>query len=1071
MSSDGYYRHPTIFGSEIVFVSEDDLWTVDVQGGFARRLTSNPGMITFPSFSPDGRLLAFTSRDEGPPEAYVMASEGGPPSRITHMGSFTYVAGWTPDGRVVVATDWKRPFRADFTLWAVAVDGGPPTQLVAGPARAITFEREGPGVAMARGLADPARWKRYRGGTAGTIWVDRHGDGEFSKLIALDGNLAAPMWLGRRIYFLSDHEGTGNLYSTTPGGRSLQRHTNHEDFYARFPATDGRRIVYHAGADLWIYDAEAADARPVSIQTSGSRSQRNRRFVSASDHLESYSLHPNGHSVALVARGGAFTMPLWEGAPLRHGVPSEARRRLATWLPDGKRLIAISDETGEESLVVANADGSGRARLITGDLGRAATLAAAPAGSMVALSNQRHELIVVDVSSGESQVVHHSPWEPIAGHAWSPDGRWLAYAAFESHTSSAVHLCDTKTWEKTRVTRPDFIDVAPSFDPEGRYLYFLSWRVFDPVVDGHFFERGFPRGARPYLVTLRAELSSPFAAATREPRPPGSPEEPEANKADNSEPPETDIDLDGIESRIVEFPVPEARYRAVRGAEGRVLLHSVPVAGSLQPPADKSKPKGVLEAYEFASEKTERVAEGISSFEVSSDGKVMAIRAGKKLRVVPASFKESEEKKTEEPGRESGYVDLGRLKVEVVPGSEWQQMFSEAWRLQRDQFWTETMSDVDWEGVYDRYLPLVDRVGSRAEFSDLMWEMQGELGTSHAYELGGDYRPEPKWFQGFLGADLVWDDGARSWRVDRVPTGDPWDITASSPLTRPGANVSEGDLIVAVDGVETSKRRSPDRLFVHKADSAVTLAVRTPGARRRTLLTQALRSELPLRYRDWVEKNRRTTHERTDGEVGYVHIPDMGPRGFAEFHRYFRAEVDRPGLIIDVRQNSGGNVSQLLLERLARRRVGYDVSRWSEPQPWPVEAPTGPMVCLTDEYSGSDGDIFSHAFKLMDLGPLIGKRTWGGVVGIFPRHALVDGTITTQPEFAFWFKDVGWGVENYGTDPDIEVEIRPQDHAADADPQLDKAIAEALKEIRRARPKVPEFQPIPSRQPPRLEFD
>ncbi|HEY5579082.1 MAG TPA: S41 family peptidase, partial [Acidimicrobiia bacterium] len=920
-------------------------------------------------------------------------------------------------------------------------------------------------------VADPARWKRYRGGTAGTLWVDRRGDGQFRQLIRLPGNLANPMWVEGRIFFLSDHEGTANLYSTTPSGRPLRRHTHHQDFYARFPSSDGARIVYHAGADLWAYDPSEDATRRLAVQTSGSRSQRNRRFSDPTANLERFHLHPEGHSIALVSRGGVFTMPLWEGAPLRHGAPSRFRLRLAAWMSDGKRIVAVTDEEGEEGLVVMNSDGSGRPRKIRGDFGRPLSLDPAPGGSsLVALTNQRQELMVVDVAKGETKLIHQSPWDRIAGHAWSPDGGWLAFAAFETHRSSSLYLCEVDSWHVEPLTRPDFVDASPSFDPEGRYLYFLSWRVFDPVEDELFFERGFPKGAKPYLLTLRKDLASPFAAVSRSPRAPGSPVGGETEKEKAAETPaKVRIDLEGIAERVVELPVPEARYRKVLGAAGRVFFSSIPVQGSIGGPDPIPKPPtGVLEAYDFGSERVERVMDGISDFGVSADGKVIAIRATSKIRVVPVAFKEPDNQKKEEAGRESGYLDLERVKVEVVPGLEWRQMFREAWRLQRDQFWTETMADVDWQEVHDRYLPLVDRVGSRAEFSDLLWELQGELGTSHAYELGGDYRPEPKWFLGFLGADLRWADEARSWTVERIPSGDGWDPIASSPLGRPGVGVREGDSIVAVEGMPTSKRRSPHQLLVHKAGSGVHLTVRTPGSRRRDVTVETLKSELPLRYRDWVETNRSYVHETTQGAVGYLHIPDMGASGFGEFHRYFRAEVGRTGLIVDVRSNTGGNVSQLLLEKLARRRLGYDVSRWQRPESWPVDAPMGPMAAITDEYSGSDGDIFSHVFKLMGLGPLIGKRTWGGVIGIWARHALVDGTITTQPEFASWFQDVEWGLENYGTDPDIEVEILPQDHAAGRDTQLERAVAEVMKLIRRTKPAIPQFAPVPSLRPPRL---
>lgn len=395
-------------------------------------------------------------------------------------------------------------------------------------------------------------------------------------------------------------------------------------------------------------------------------------------------------------------------------------------------------------------------------------------------------------------------------------------------------------------------------------------------------------------------------------------------------------------------------------------------------------------------------------------------------------------------------------------------MYREAWRLQREQFWSEDMSQVAWAAVYDRYLPLLDRVNTRGEVSDLLWEMQGELGTSHAYEMGGEYRAGPQYQQGYLGAEWSLDDETGHYRITRLVNGDPGDPTASSPLIAPGANVGVGDAILAINGQPVGRTRSPQELLVNQADAEIVLAVASgTDGEPRLVTVKALRDEKPARYRDWVEQNQRHVHEATGGRVGYVHIPDMGPNGYAEFHRAYLTEYDREALIVDVRNNGGGNVSGLILEKLSRRRTAYVFPRWSRPGPYPEESPRGPMVAVTDELAGSDGDIFCHNFKLLGLGPLIGKRTWGGVIGIDPRHALVDGTITTQPEFSFWFTDVGWQVENYGTEPDIEVDNTPQDCAAGRDAQLDRAIAEAQARLDGAPSMVPDPSARPSRaQPP-----
>jgi len=394
-------------------------------------------------------------------------------------------------------------------------------------------------------------------------------------------------------------------------------------------------------------------------------------------------------------------------------------------------------------------------------------------------------------------------------------------------------------------------------------------------------------------------------------------------------------------------------------------------------------------------------------------------------------------------------------------------MFREAWRLQREHFWVEDMSGLNWDAIYDRYLPLVDRVTTRSELSDLLWELQGELGTSHAYEFGGEYRAGPRYRQGFLGADFERDaDGA--YRIAALAGGDPWDQEATSALTRPGVDVRPGDALLAVNGQPVGGDVTPGERLVNLAEQEVLLTVRRGDEAPRTVAVRALADERTARYRDWVDAKRRAVHEATGGRVGYVHIPDMGPRGYAEFHRGYLREYDHEALIVDVRFNGGGHVSGLLLQKLARRRMGYDFPRWEAPEPYPAESPRGPLVCLTNEQAGSDGDIFSHTFKLLKLGPLLGKRTWGGVIGINGRHSLADGTVTTQPEYSFFFDDVGWRVENYGTDPDIEVENAPQDYARGADPQLERSIAVALQLLVERPAHAPRPTERPRFAPPKL---
>ncbi len=1063
MATRGYYRHPTIHGDTIVFVSEDDLWSVGTAGGSAHRLTANPGSHSFPRFSPDGSQLAFVSRDEGVSDVFVMDSEGGSASRLTFFGATSHVVGWQPDGRsVIVATDHRQPFAGWLHLWSVPLEGGQATPMDLGPARAISHAKSGGGVVVGRNSFDPARWKRYRGGRAGSLWIDSDGSGGFRRLVGEAGNLADPMWIGRRVFFLSDHEGVGNLYSITPAGRSLTRHTDHEDFYARFTSTDGRRIVYHCGADIWLFDPATNESRLVDALVPSARPQRNRRFMGPGKYLEAFDLHPEGHTLAVTARGGAFTMPLWEGSVQRHGAVSRHRQRLAAWLPDGERIVTVTDELGEEALALRRADGS-EVGTIQRDLGRLRSIDPAPAGTArVAATNHRLELLLIDLVRKSRRVVYKSKHSWIGGTAWSPDGRWLAFAASTSANSMNLFLYDTENRGLHQVGRPEFVDYGPSFDPEGKYLYFLSRRVFDPVPDAAFHDFSFPLGVIPMALSLQSATRSPFDVAARAPRPPGGSPNGAGDGKGGSQ--KVEVDIEGIGERVHAFPVPPARYTRIRGGRARVFLLQYPMRGSLGSPAVDAEPlRGSLGMWDMTADKFEPITDGVSSFTLSGDGKVLAIRAGKKLRVVPAGWKDDKNSK-DQAGRESGWIDLDRIRIEVDPADEWRQMFGEAWRLQRDYFWFEDMGGVDWLAVHDRYQSLLDRVASRSEFSDLLWEMQGELGTSHAYELGGDYRPEPAWSQGALGADLTWRRGA--WRVESLPQGDPWDPQSSSPLANAG--VRTGDRVLSIDGVTLTERVSPESLLVDRGGRPVTLKVGTGRQSPRNVVVTPLKSEVKLRYRDWVSANRRAVSEATGGRAGYIHIPDMGPAGFAEFHRSWRHELEKDGLVIDVRFNRGGNVSQLLLQKLLRRRIGYQVTRWREPLSLPDDAPVGPMVCLTNEYSGSDGDIFSHTFKLAGLGPLIGTRTWGGVVGIWPQQSLVDGTVTTQPEFATWFTDVGYQIENYGTDPDIEVANTPQDYRSGRDRQLERGIAELVKIIEQSEPLTPDFGVRPSVSPPRL---
>lgn len=1172
----GYYQRPTLRSDTLIFMFEDDLWLRDLgsSSSHAYRLTANPGRSSDPQLSPDGKHLAFTSLDEGNPEVYATRLDEMEPHRLTYLGDDTRCVGWSRDGeQILFTTNAGSAFSRIFQLAQVPRLGGPVQGLNLGPAAHISFAASR-GQVIGRHTWDPARWKRYRGGTAGQLWVDRQENGEFEPLLEIDGNLTRPLWVGDRIYFGSDHEGICNIYSCTPEGRDLTRHTEHDDFYIRYPNSDGERIVYQCGGDIFLLEPRSKKPQKIDITVHTPRPRLARKFVTPGRFMESYGLSPNGAHTAVGVRGKPFTFAHWEDAVDQLGERDGVRYRLIRWSPQG--VVCVSDASGEEEIgLFAEAENQQFQSLTAGhDIGRVLDIGLSPCGEKLWFTNHRHELFALFFAKPEPAVSESAPEQPgpdqppakgkargkkavpaakaktdvvtaklppakgkaaekskakkrkgkagppepekprlelvkvaedrftrIGSASWSPDGLWLAYAESTNRQDSQIMIWSWEGRTAVAVTTAPFRDWSPDFDPEGRYLYFLSCRDFDPVRDNVFFEYAFPKAARPYLITLQKEQPDPFVDR---PRPPGEEAGPlpspyleeekkdekagaEANastsaaakevkkeevKAEDTaaadskkEPKELKkirIDFPGIERRVRVFPIDEGRYFGILGVRGKALIGMSSVRPALGLATTETEtPNGALGVYDFKKLEYTVPIRGLSGFDVSLDRSSVIYRSSTSLRVLKAaSLTAAPSDRT--AGRASGWLDLNRVKVSVKPLPEWEQMLKEAWRLMRDHFWDPEMSKIDWAEVLHRYQPLLKRLSTRREFSDLLWEFQGELGTSHAYEYGGDYNVGPHYAQGKLASTLAWNAEQKAYEILEIADGDPWCEKGTSPLRLLHDPLQPGDLLLAVNGHRLSMDEPPEKFLVNRADQRITLTVLRRSshqgeaeAKEEKITVKALRREGPVRYRAWVEQNRARVHELSQGRLGYVHIPNMSAAGFAEFHRGYYSEVERDGLVVDVRYNGGGNVSALLLEKLARRRLGFDVQRWGQPIPYPQESPAGPLVALTNEQAGSDGDIFSHCFKLMGLGPLLGKRTWGGTIGIWPRHHLVDGTVTTQPEFAFWFVDVGWGVENYGTDPDEQIEIRPQDWRDGVDPQLQRAVAVGLDLLERKPPLSP----------------
>ena len=582
MSTFGYFRYPALHGETVVFVSEDDLWTVAASGGIARRLTANLGTITSPFISPDGKTIAFTGREEGNNEVYVLPIEGGPVRRVTYLGASSSVVGWTPDGaKILLASDFEQPFDRQHDIYTIAPEGGLPERFHVGHALSISV-RAGNRVVLGRNNNDPARWKRYRGGTAGDLWIDADGQGEYRRLVTLKGNLARPMWVGDRVFFLSDHDGIANIYSCTPSGTDITQHTHRTDYFARFPATDGTRIVYHAGGDLYLYDPQADTDTKIDVVYHSPQVARQRKFVDAARYMDGYDLAPQGQALAVTTRGKSFTFGNWEGAVIRQGgdtASAPVRHRLTTWLNDGKRVVTVSDSGGEETLEIhSTTDKTAPKRLEGLDIGRPTSLLVSPTADHIVLANHRNQLLFVDLAEGTLTQIDRSDFSRIHGANWSPDGRWVAYGFSQTMYTSAIKLWERPTGATHVVTEPILSDSDPAFDPEGKYLYFIGQRELNPVYDGLHFDLGFPKGSRPYLITLQADTLSPFLPQPHPlqegPKPKAGTEEvtPEEEatgevpaKPAEALPKSVEIDLEGIRNRIVAFPVPEGRYGQIAG--------------------------------------------------------------------------------------------------------------------------------------------------------------------------------------------------------------------------------------------------------------------------------------------------------------------------------------------------------------------------------------------------------------------------------------------------------------------------------------------------------------------------
>jgi tricorn protease len=1062
----GYPRFPDLHGEVVVFSAEGDLWQASVRGGLARRLTTHPGTELFPHFSPDGAMLAFSGDYDGNQDVFVMPAVGGAPRRLTFHPALDQVLGWTPRGDAILFRSQRDHPHGDWTLYTVPAAGGDPTRLPLGRAARLAYEPGGERVAVNLTDRDFRRWKRYAGGTSAQIFVGDLKGGAFRRLTTFKGTNAYPMWYGGRIYFLSDRTGTENLWSMTPEGQELRQHTRFDDYDARFPSLGDGRIVFQHRAELKLLDLKSGEVRPIPIQIVSDALSTRTRFTDPVRFLRRFGLTPDGKYLGLEIRGNLHLIPAAkEGRRIEVTRGSAVRQQGLSFSDDGKQIATTSDASGEVEIAILDARGAKPPRLVTrGGTRFKLPPAWAPGGKRIAYAESDNRLYVVPAERGDPVLVAHSPYDRVNDYTFSPDGRWLAYTMVEENYFSSIFLYDCERKTTTRVTDATFNDWSPTFSTDGKYLAFLSDRTINPFVDRLDAETAIDKATRPYLVLLSRKTRSPFL-----PRDPDADEKEaekkEAKKPEKGKLPTVQIDLEGLADRIVEVPVAAGHLSHLHVGTEAILFLSHPSRGMKDWEKvwwGSDEPTATLVRFDLKKKKEAKLLDDVVDCGVSRDGKTLVVRMKRtKLYAFPLAEKAPDAKALAEHA-----LPLPAIREAIEPRLEWRQIYNEVWRMMRDFYFAEDMGKVDWPAMGKKYASLLDRIASREELEDLLGELVAELSLGHTYIWGGDLRPVPRVPVGLLGADLEPDAGGL-YRFRRIYPGANWDSERLSPLTLSHTQVREGEYLVKIDGRPLKVGENPYSRLQRAAGELVQLTVsKDPkGAFPRDVEVTTLKSEVPLRYYAWVKRNREHVAERTKGQVGYLHLPDMMTAGMIEFDRWYYPQIRKAGLIVDGRWNRGGFVSQIMVKRLMRTILSWSKARSGWIGPYPENTLNGRIVVLTNERAGSDGDIFARAVQVAKIGPVIGTRTWGGVVGINLSHPLVDkGTSTRPGYFAWWEPGRGYRLEGEGVTPDVAVENDPGAEFRGDDAQLAKGIETVLELIRKNPPRPPAFGESPDKR-------
>jgi tricorn protease len=1071
----GMVRYPDVSKTHIAFLYANDLWLVPKEGGTAVPLASPPGMETYPRFSPDGATIAFLGNYDGDVDIYTIPVSGGTPLRVTHHPANELLSDWTNDGRLIFSAYAVKDYPRAMEMFFVSAQGGLPDKLPVPYGALGRISPDGEWLVYTPHTRDHRTWKRYRGGMASDIWLFNLKDHTSKKITDWEGTDTQPMWHGDKIYYLSDggrsHRLNVWVYDVPSGER--REVTTYDEFDVKWPSigpgSDGEgEIVFQYGPEIRLLNLGTEDASTVRITIPGDRPTIRVQAADASELIFARNVSSTGKRAVVEARGDIWTLPAKKGSPLNLSRTSAVAERNPSWSPDGKWIAYFSDDGGEYQLYVTQSDGRGDTRKLTnGKYGYLYQPLWSPDSKWISFWDKAGVFYITNVESGKTRKVDEfKSWGRVQPVSWSSDSNWIAYTlAAGMIQRDAIWLYNVKDNKKYQVTAGMFEDSWPTFDREGKYLYFASNREFSsPMYEDIGTTWIYAKTDRLYAVPLTEDIASPVPPKSDDEswddEDKKGKDEKEKDKGDKEEdkekedkPEPIEIDIEGFESRAVQLPVDRGLFYSLTVNDGGKLIY---VRGTIR--GEDGEPSiHILDVEaEKEDDREKTVVSGVRGYAMTADGKkLLVVNRQGQMAIVDAKADQ----------KMKDMVPTSGMTKHVDPREEWRQILREAWRVQRDYFYDPNMHGVNWDKVYQQYAGMLDDCATREDLSYVIREMISELNVGHSYYWGGDVEDEPRVSVGMPGCDFALENGA--YRITRILEGGEWDVDGRGPLSQPGVDVKEGDYLLAVNGVPVDTGKDPWAAFQGLANRTVTLTVSDNPEmddNARHVLVELGNNEYMLRYRAWVEKSRAYVAEKTGGRVGYIYVPNTSIWGQNELVRQFFGQNHLDALIIDERWNGGGQIPTRFIELLNRPIANYWALRDRDDTfPWPPDAHQGPKCMLINGLAGSGGDYFPFWFKAAGLGKLIGTRTWGGLVGISGNPALIDGGYTSAPTFAFYEKDGTWGIEGHGVDPDIEVVDDPAAMYGGVDVQLDAAIQHMLDELKANPYKKPKRPPYPDR--------